>query len=722
MGAALLAHPKRFGLGRFTTSRKTGSLLAMHLLEVPLLGYLFFTASYAKRQADRRAMAHRISTLVGFANVVELGMFIFDGQMLLESFRRPHSPRSEKNIYAGAMSLFLAGTSLGVWVRYRLNDYLNPPVDPQFEHPRTEGELIHLVKKARALGVQLRMRGSGHCVPEGVGTDERGPHINVQLDRYTQLIGWEERDVPDGKGGQERRLRVTVQAGCHLGVDPNDPLSNKRNSLLWQLDKAGWALPDLGGISHQTVGGFISTGSMGGALGPSKGFSFGDAIVGLRVIDGEGQAHDLTPDDPATRDWFHAAGVSMGLVGIISTVTLECRRRYDIEGVHETHDAAKLFELDRLRQASDEELDRDPRLPKRLFEGGYRYTRLLWWPQQGVNKVEFWKANQREPTRNWGRRMVWQLQGWSKRRYRPFVSIPRFAQKLVIFPFFNFLAKEDPLPYERRNEELVSGLLKLFVREGKKEFHDSWHTGLPLDNQISDRHVPMVFTELFFPISQTDKLIKVLDEFFNHPDEEETRGMKRTGAFAFELYPGHQSDFWLSPCFGQRSIRLDVFWFSTRGCEDRHTRDSFFEQFWKLLRAHQLDFRPHWGKYMPRQDTEETRKAEARYLAARYPEKTWNAFLALRRKVDQEGIFLSRYWKERLGIEDASPSYPPPPPLVDGRKRRRVTRYWVDTLLPRWTRVENLGRRAWIRVLLGSSRVLFRRRELPGRSQPPALA
>jgi hypothetical protein len=117
-----------------------------------------------------------------------------------------------------------------VWLR--LKNRLHPRLEPQVEHPQTEEELIQLVKRARASRVQLRVLGSRHCVPEAIFTDKGVRNLNVQLDRYNRILKWEESE--DEKGPL---MRVTAQAGCHLGVDPNNPLSNKKNSLLWQLHK-----------------------------------------------------------------------------------------------------------------------------------------------------------------------------------------------------------------------------------------------------------------------------------------------------------------------------------------------------------------------------------------------------------------------------------------------------------------------------------------------------
>ena len=317
-------------------------------------------------------------------------------------------------------------------------------------HPRTEEELILLVKRARALGVQLRVRGSTHCVHQGIFTDEGDQHINVQMDRYTRILEWKETE--DGQ-----RMRVTVQAGCHLGVDPANPLSNKDNSLLYQLEEKGWALPDLGGITHQTVGGFLSTGSMGGTAR----HDLGRAIVGIRLIDGTGKVHDLAPDpskpDDAEHNPFYAAGVSLGLLGIISTVTFECEPRYDLVGRQSTRETGKLDGL-QLFESGEQGL-------RRFFEEDEdTYARLLWWPQKGVDKVELWKAR-----RDYGESKTHR----PALNRRPFVQVPRIFQ-VFVNAFYRFIAHDDP-PYERLTQTLVRLVLNAFQREGEtQEFRGPW--------------------------------------------------------------------------------------------------------------------------------------------------------------------------------------------------------------------------------------------------------
>lgn len=608
LASVFLAHPRLLGRRRFIKRKSRRHIRAFHLIETPLAGYLAFVGYYALKRTDR-ARARRFSVLVDSANMVKLAFFAFESATLIASFRHRTTHGERRDLALGA-TLLLIAAGMGLRVRLALNDYFHPALDPRFVHPRTEEELILLVKRARALGVQLRVRGSAHCVHQGIFTDESDQHINVQLDRYTRILEWNEAE--DGQ-----RMRVTVQAGCHLGVDPADPLSNKENSLLYQLEEKGWALPDLGGITHQTVGGFLSTGSMGGTVR----HNLGQAIVGIRLIDGTGKVHDLAPDPSDSHDEehnpFYAAGVSLGLLGIISTVTFECEPRYDLVGRQITRGTEKLDGL-QLFESGDAGL-------RHLFEESEdSYTRLLWWPQKGVDKVELWRARR-------------DYAGSKTRRpglnRRPFVQVPRILQ-VLINAFYNFIAHDDP-PYARLTQKLVRLVLNAFLREGEtQEFRGPWHELLPMDDGVSDQLLPTDFTELFIPIERTAEVMRALRDFFAGDNGD----MALTGPYAFEIYAGHKSAFWLSPSHGQHSIRVDVFWFRT----DKGNREKFYARYWELLRP--FNFRLHWGKFLSEVDP----SVGPEYLRQQYPK--WDDFMAVRQEMDPDGVFLSSYWKRHLGL------------------------------------------------------------------------
>ncbi len=136
-----------------------------------------------------------------------------------------------------------------------------------YYHPTSEQEIINLVNYARENKYQVRVRGSGHSMPKAIFTNEcnkdhidvrasapDGNNVNIKLDKYTSILS---------RNGNH----VTVQAGIHLGHDPYDPLSTLENSLLYQLHHTyELAINDLGGTTHQTVAGFLSTGLSGSSI------------------------------------------------------------------------------------------------------------------------------------------------------------------------------------------------------------------------------------------------------------------------------------------------------------------------------------------------------------------------------------------------------------------------------------------------------------------------
>src|SRR5690606_23908365 len=114
--------------------------------------------------------------------------------------------------------------------------------------------------------------------------------------------------------------------GCRFGFDPRDPTgrSSEANGLCPQLEARGLALPLLGGVTHQTVAGYLATGSSGGSLR----WSLNDAVRSLRLVDGRGEVREIRRGDPL----FAAAGVSLGLLGVVTEVTFECEPRFDVIG------------------------------------------------------------------------------------------------------------------------------------------------------------------------------------------------------------------------------------------------------------------------------------------------------------------------------------------------------------------------------------------------------
>lgn len=235
-------------------------------------------------------------------------------------------------------------------------------------HPESTDAVRQLVTDARRRGVQVRVRGAAHSVAPAIAPDAGG--VELRLNRLRDVV------ITPEEGG---RALVEVGAGCNLGYDRYDPsgTSTWQNSLTQQLDQRGYALDCLGGISHQTVGGFLMTGSAGGSLV----HDLGSNVVGLELVDGRGEVHRVSADDaqPEAKNLFEAAGVSLGLLGIVTRVWLRAGPAYDVVGSEVTS---------RLADANLDLFDASDRDGLVVFFGKHDYSRVLWWPHPGFDRVQ----------------------------------------------------------------------------------------------------------------------------------------------------------------------------------------------------------------------------------------------------------------------------------------------------------------------------------------------
>lgn len=503
-------------------------------------------------------------------------------------------------------------------------------------HPATEAQLVTLVRLARAERKTLRVRGSAHSIRAAIHTDarlrgEREAGVDVRLDRYA------------GVRCDEATMRVEVQAGCHLGADPRDPLgaATWERSLLFQLDARGWALPDLGGVTHQTISGFLSTGSCGGTIR----HAIEDALVSLRLIDGTGQVHELVR---GRDDAFDAAICSLGLLGVISTVTLQCVPAFHLVGREDvtTEDdcAIRLFEPGPQGLAA--------------FFRDTPYARLMWWPQPRVHRVVAWQARRMAPEDYdaatgpadafvrkpylalgdaLGTGALAQGVGLASQHvggaFYDAVEAVRATQRSLErrVPAARSLRRVTRPAFERA---VLPAVLRAFVPvDGGKpqRFWDTWHQGLPMDNQMSERALPTTFTELFLPLDEADAVMRTLRDAFHR------EGLDATGTYIHEIYAARATSAWLHPSYGRDSLRLDVFWFE----RNREPAEPFFRRFWELCAP--FGYRLHWGKVLPSDP-----RLGAAYLRQQLPR--WDDFLALRETLDPDGVFLTDHWRHSLGI------------------------------------------------------------------------
>jgi L-gulono-1,4-lactone dehydrogenase len=158
--------------------------------------------------------------------------------------------------------------------------------------PRTAEAIADAIQDAASSGLTVRALGSGHSFTPAAATS------GAALD----LSGWTGVLSADAEAGL-----VTVRSGTTL------------RSLNTALDLLGLAMPNLGDIDAQTIAGAISTGTHG--TGARLG-GIATQVTALDLVLADGTTVSCSADEHP--DLFAAARVSLGALGVISTVTLRC--------------------------------------------------------------------------------------------------------------------------------------------------------------------------------------------------------------------------------------------------------------------------------------------------------------------------------------------------------------------------------------------------------------
>ncbi len=158
------------------------------------------------------------------------------------------------------------------------------------EHPASTEEIVALLQIARSQALPVKAYGAAHSFTPIAATDG----VLLRLDRMNRVLA---HDPATG--------RVRVQAGISL---------RQLNPALLAL---GLALPNLGDVDPQSVAGAISTGThgTGGRL-----HGIAAAVVGVQLVTANGEVVEVDEQHP----WFGAARVSLGALGIITEITLQC--------------------------------------------------------------------------------------------------------------------------------------------------------------------------------------------------------------------------------------------------------------------------------------------------------------------------------------------------------------------------------------------------------------
>ncbi|KAF9945253.1 hypothetical protein BGZ70_003943 [Mortierella alpina] len=449
-------------------------------------------------------------------------------------------------------------------------------VPEQYYTPSTEEEVIKIVHLARLSGKRVKAIGTGHSPSDLACTDG----IMINTDKLDGLIHVD----------KEKRT-VTVAAGMKL---------EKLHKLLELRDLA---LSNLGSISDQSVAGAMATATHGTG---AEYASLCASVLDLTFITATGSTIYCSKTEKP--DIFNAAACSLGALGIITRMTLQCEPAFRLENKQEP---AKLDEV--LRNLDS-------------IIHSAEHVRLWWYPH--TDNVVVWRANR--TTKDISRPLSsWRTSRWfSVHFYQGLLYICRFIPRLIpTLSRFMFWATQSR-PIER-------------VDDSVKVFN-------------FDCLFPQYVNEWSIPWSRTAEALRALDQFIENGSVKVESGVgldesggaknghalkvvkKETGLkvhFPIEIRFVKKDDVWLSPAYGVDSCYIGIIMYRPYGKPVPYKR--FWAGFEQIMAS--FEGRPHWAK---------AHSVSFEGLKQSYPKLA--AFSDIRQQLDPEGMFLNDYLRRHL--------------------------------------------------------------------------
>lgn len=436
----------------------------------------------------------------------------------------------------------------------------------------------------------------------------------VSLDDYNEVL----------KVNEDTKC-ITVQSGIRLF------------QLHRVLDSLGWAMPNLGTISSQSIAGAISTATHGSSLHHGL---ISDDIESLTILLSNGthvtciRDGTTTPNifndesDPTSishLSLFRAALCSLGALGIITSITFRARKAFNLAWTQSLHPHTHII----------------THWSSKIFNQA-EYERVWWYPYTG--RCLLWQASHTNlpltPTSySWfGTSIGYHINQIMLYTTVWFPSLTPLAEKLMFLMQYTSIlyAKDGQLTGVSTSVDGMSMncLYRQYVNEwsiplhhGPEALHrfQSWLNGkpydvhkIPFDNKGVYAHSP----------------IEVRPSF----PAEEHRVMEGRPYLDTHQYSGDATTSASGAGEGavEPSLYINATLFKPYGAEIPG-RKKFYEAFeWLML---EYGGRPHWAKNWTTVDRDGFRRIYKRKL------EKW---LEVREKVDEDGVFLNDFVKKFL--------------------------------------------------------------------------
>lgn len=362
--------------------------------------------------------------------------------------------------------------------------------------------VAELVAGAATRGRRVKAIGSGHSFTD-IGTTD-GLHLTMRA--MNRVL-----DVDHATG------RVRVEAGITI------------RELNRALDAVGLALPNLGDIDAQTVSGAVSTSThgTGGRL-----FGIAAAVVGVRLVTAAGEILDIDEE----HRWFHAAQVTLGALGVVTELTLQCVPAFLLHAREEPAAISALVDDLETQVAENDHFE------------------FYWWPHTDRGQAKFNnRVPEGTPPRPVGRlRHLVDDEFLSNGAFALMCQAGHLYRRAV--PRINRLAASA-----LSSREYVAASHEVFVSARRVRFRE---------------------TEYAFPREAAPELLGEIRSFIDRHDE--------TIGFPMEVRFTAADDVWLSTSTARDSVYIAAHVYH------REDHERYFAGLEEIYRRY--DGRPHWGK------------------------------------------------------------------------------------------------------------------------------
>ena len=392
----------------------------------------------------------------------------------------------------------------GVWVSWNEN------IQHKYKNlytVQTEKELQEVVEKSEKLRIFGNKQSSADI--------SAGLETLVDIRNYNKILSYD-----------DTKLQITVEAGITL------------ETLIEAIENKGWCIPCLPDINTVTLGGALATGTHG-----TSGKILAQYVQSFRIVLADGTLKEVIDGD----ELMDALRVSMGVLGVFSTITIACEPNYTLH----------------VKEAPQKDSIWTKNLKEKIDQ--YDFLRVLWMPH--TDKGYVITGDKIAPEKN-----IIEKNGPSYLKYRRDVSKILYKHTHT-YPWFTSVANKIlALAFFNSKKEHKGSLYQATVTKSRGSTLELAEWTIALDD------FQKVFEELKAEINKWSN-----KSFIHIPMD--VRFIKADNS-------------WLSYAYKQDTV--------TVGCVSRNaqTADSYeaFKTVENIFIKH--GGRPHWGKRFKARDPE----------------------------------------------------------------------------------------------------------------------